>query len=472
MLQAMNGDFLMSSKNKPDLSGLSFKFDGEGFSIGASTVLMCATAKTYVTWWQCCDIEKFKITLRANFLTIMNEYKEKFTKDNIIECIKNDSSTTDSVYVAIAAIPIGLMGTSLDEINLLTNIVVDVLHGSSDARDAALAITSAVFLIRKTLSKEEVAKYINKKYYNLNFNLNHNIKIETFTAKEYVPLAIKCILETKNGKDAFEIALLYFEQNSEMAALIGGLIDGLDSSMEECDFQTLFKKAPSDLMSIYQCFHSIRFKRKQFDPTPCLKLEKYQDVFIERYEYELDYPKNDLLIAHNFVLGGGSMELYLFSVCGNFSGNCLKAEKEFISIDEDDFILLEPFFNERIFEFEHYGFCNPCKGILICEIHEFWRQAKEDLINETKTELLERMTANASILSLYDKAYNDELFIEAFKNGDNKKREQLEWNNLFKNKDVIIKFMDAFFWYFEEHLMEQFKINIRDEGCMINIIGP
>lgn len=65
----------------------------------------------------------------------------------------------------------GVVGSSIEEVKMLSKIVTEVSHNHPESIKAAEAISIAVFMAKKESSKEEIKKYIIENYYDLDFTL-------------------------------------------------------------------------------------------------------------------------------------------------------------------------------------------------------------------------------------------------------------------------------------------------------------
>jgi len=109
-------------------------------------------------------------------------------------------------------------------------------HNSREAINASLAISTSIYYLRNGSSKDQIKKYIEENYYNLDFNLEYLQRNYTFkaTCNESVPEAIYCFLISENFEDAILKALSIGGDSDTICAIVGALSEsfyGIDENL-------------------------------------------------------------------------------------------------------------------------------------------------------------------------------------------------------------------------------------------------
>ena len=99
--------------------------------------------------------------------------------------------------------PVAYYANSLEEVKALSKIVTGVTHNHPEGIKGAEATAVAIWLALQKMSKEEIVDYINKNYYELNFNYDDLVKNYEFneTCQKTVPQAIYCFAISNDFED-------------------------------------------------------------------------------------------------------------------------------------------------------------------------------------------------------------------------------------------------------------------------------
>jgi type I restriction enzyme M protein len=119
----------------------------------------------------------------------------------------------------------GIVGQNLEEVKYLAKSVTKVTHNHPESYQAAEAIAVSVFLLRKGYSKVELANYIKKHYYSLDFTLVSIREAYRFTERaiDSTPEAIVAFLESTSFEDAIRNAISIGGDSDTIAAMTGSL---------------------------------------------------------------------------------------------------------------------------------------------------------------------------------------------------------------------------------------------------------
>ena len=122
---------------------------------------------------------------------------------------------------------IGWAGESLSEVRKLSKEVTKVSHNHPEGIKGAEAAASAVYLARTGETKEDIRKYIEEKYYKLNFTIDEIRPTYEFneTCQDTVPQAIEVFLESESFEDAIRTAVSVGGDSDTLAAITGGMAE-------------------------------------------------------------------------------------------------------------------------------------------------------------------------------------------------------------------------------------------------------
>lgn len=133
--------------------------------------------------------------------------------------------------------PIANYYDNLDDIIINTINATYPSHNNHDSYIAALAISTAIYLAKNKISKEAIKLCIEQNFkYDLNYNLEELQKNYKFTskAKDSVPQAIFCFLESTDFEDAIRKAISIGGDSDTIAAITGSIAEayyGIDKKL-------------------------------------------------------------------------------------------------------------------------------------------------------------------------------------------------------------------------------------------------
>lgn len=142
----------------------------------------------------------------------------------------NNNSTGESFGngCAMRVSPIPMYYNSLEEILNETYKSTITSHNHSDAINATKAVSIAIYMAKNNYSKEDIKVKIEYECnYDLNFNLENLQKNYKFTskAKDSVPQAIYCFLESNDFEDAIRKAISIGGDTDTIAAITGSIAE-------------------------------------------------------------------------------------------------------------------------------------------------------------------------------------------------------------------------------------------------------
>lgn len=127
---------------------------------------------------------------------------------------------------------------TLEDVERLARWSAEVTHNHPEGVKGAQAVAAAIFLARTGSSKDEIKRYIEDKYYDLDFTLDDIREGYSFdvTCQGSVPQAIKCFLEAEDYEDAIRNAVSLGGDADTQAAMAGAIAEaffGIPDELQE-----------------------------------------------------------------------------------------------------------------------------------------------------------------------------------------------------------------------------------------------
>lgn len=127
---------------------------------------------------------------------------------------------------------------TLEDVERLAKWSAEVTHNHPEGVKGAQAVATAIFLARTGSSKDEIKRYIEDKYYGLDFTLDDIRKGYSFdvTCQGSVPQAIECFLEAEDYEDAVRNAVSLGGDADTQAAMAGAIAEaffGIPDELQE-----------------------------------------------------------------------------------------------------------------------------------------------------------------------------------------------------------------------------------------------
>ncbi len=203
----------------------------------------------------------------------------------------NNNSTGESFGngCAMRVSPIPMYYDNLDDILSETYKSTITSHNHSDAINATKAVSIAIYMAKNNYSKEDIkVKIEHECNYDLNFNLEDLQKNYKFTskAKDSIPQAIYCFLESNDFEDAIRKAISIGGDTDTIAAITGSIAENYYGIPDEI-INEVNKYIPDYIKNIINRF----YLKLEFNKI--LKNEKMDDKDF------LDYLKNRTKVVPN-----------------------------------------------------------------------------------------------------------------------------------------------------------------------------
>lgn len=121
----------------------------------------------------------------------------------------------------------GFVGSSLEEVKLLSRKVTEVTHNHPEGIKGAEATAVAVYLARTGHSILEIRDYVNDNYYPMDFTLDSIRDSYVFneTCQHTVPQALMAFFESTSFEDAIRNAISVGGDSDTLAAITGGVAE-------------------------------------------------------------------------------------------------------------------------------------------------------------------------------------------------------------------------------------------------------
>lgn len=161
--------------------------------------------------------------------------KSRFSDDFVNWLVgkrKGDSSNNDS---AVRISPVGFLCDNLKDVKVEALKATISSHNSPEALKASEAVATSIFLLRNGLTKEQLKKYIEDNYYDLNFDIDELRLNYVYTnkASNSVPQAIFCFLNSTGFEDSIRKAISIGGDSDAIAAIAGSLSEAYYGVPEE-----------------------------------------------------------------------------------------------------------------------------------------------------------------------------------------------------------------------------------------------
>jgi len=120
----------------------------------------------------------------------------------------------------------GWAAYSLEETKEISRKVTEITHNHPEGIEGAEAVASVIYMVgQHGQTKDDIRKYINDHYYNLEFTLDDVRQTYKFdeSCQGTVPQAIECFLEANSFEDAIRNAVSLGGDSDTLAAITGSM---------------------------------------------------------------------------------------------------------------------------------------------------------------------------------------------------------------------------------------------------------
>ena len=208
MFGALVGDIIGSHFEFNNTKSKDFPFFNEDTRFTDDSVLTLAISKYFLTF--------LKETNKDELIKLVKETAQKYINagygPSFLRWINSNSSLPYNSYgngAAMRVSPVAYVSNSLEETIKLSDFVTSITHNHEEGLKGARCIATSIYLLLHGATKSEVKEYVEKNYYQLNFDyqdLVQNYKFE-ISCQKSVPQAIYIFLISKNYVDALRNAI-------------------------------------------------------------------------------------------------------------------------------------------------------------------------------------------------------------------------------------------------------------------------
>ena len=136
----------------------------------------------------------------------------------------------------VSAVP--YFAKNLEQVKKLSKIVTEVTHNHPEGIKGAEATSIAIYMALTKKSKEEIKRYIEENYYDLNFTLDQIRDTYKFSAtcQNTVPQAIVAFLESTDFVDCIRNSISIGGDSDTLAAIAGSIAEayyGVDDKIKD-----------------------------------------------------------------------------------------------------------------------------------------------------------------------------------------------------------------------------------------------
>lgn len=230
MLGATIGDIVGSIHAWNNIKTKKFELFDVRCRFSGATVLTCAVAKAlhkYVETGEKCDLQE---ELKEELLNYGWLYPDiNYGRSFMAWLFADEQQPYGSAGAgsAMRVSPAGWLASSLAEAEEFAKMTAEVTHSHAEGIKGAQAVAAAIYLARQKTPKEEIKKYIEEKYYKLDFALKDIRMRYTFnpTCAGTVPPALVAFLEAEDFEDAVRNAVSIGGDSATLAAVAGSVAE-------------------------------------------------------------------------------------------------------------------------------------------------------------------------------------------------------------------------------------------------------
>lgn len=166
---------------------------------------------------------------------------------------------------AMRVSPVAYFAKSIDEVKKLSYQVTVVSHNHEEGIKGAEATAISIWLALNKYSKEQIKKYIEEKYYSLDFEYEDLVKNYRFneTCQNTVPQAIYCFLISESFEDCLRTSISIGGDSDTLCAISYAIAEayyGIPGNIKFIALQYLDKRILAD----YEEFNKLKEKNYEF----------------------------------------------------------------------------------------------------------------------------------------------------------------------------------------------------------------
>ena len=230
MLGAISGDIIGSIYEGNNIKTKNFQLFGANAKFTDDSVMTCATANACCDYLENKDLNYFKQRCIYHMQDLGRKHINAGYGGTFIYWLITDNPHPYNSYgngSAMRVSPVAYIADTLEEAEVLAEISASVSHNHPLGIQGAKAVASAIWLLRDGRDKSEIKKYIEKKYYQLNFKLDDIRSTYKFdvTCQGSVPQAILAFLDSESFEDTIRNAISIGGDSDTIAAIAGSIAE-------------------------------------------------------------------------------------------------------------------------------------------------------------------------------------------------------------------------------------------------------
>lgn len=223
MYSAMNADFLLSTDRDPDLDDHGYygrvPMVDKSARIGLTGFLICAVSKSMIRCMRNRSIDDIEERLRNDIADLAGRYPDLCDGFNFAERSDKSLEPDDSPFAIAAVLPIASSYLSIGEKRSSAEVCVGVLNGSSDSKDAAVALCEIMHCVADyKRDRQGFLKHVRDvipEYDEFDTSCVPQLK----SGKSYVIYALKAAIGGGDGIGTIKYILEKFGRNRALAAI-------------------------------------------------------------------------------------------------------------------------------------------------------------------------------------------------------------------------------------------------------------
>lgn len=241
MKGAIIGDIIGSVYEFHTIKQKQFKLFKPKCFFTDDTVLTCAVSIASLDYLQNKSIIEFKDNVIYELKLFSKKYPNAGYGPSYWDWVSSDLSEAYNSYGnggAMRTSSVAYVADSLEEALELAKIQSETTHSHPEGIKGAQAITACIYMSKEGCSKEEIKKYIEDNFYELNFTIPQIYRKYQYdiTAQGSVPQSIEAFLEGEDFEDCIRNAICLGGDADTLAAMTGSIAEayyGIPDEIEE-----------------------------------------------------------------------------------------------------------------------------------------------------------------------------------------------------------------------------------------------
>ncbi|HIU64215.1 MAG TPA: ADP-ribosylglycohydrolase family protein [Candidatus Avacidaminococcus intestinavium] len=238
MLGASIGDIIGSIYAWHNIKTKNFELFDVRCKFSGATVLTCAVTKALRSYLASNKTLALGEEVKEELLNYGWLYPDLHYGRNFMAWLFADEQKpygSAGAGAAMRVTAVGYWAATLEEAENWAQISAEVTHNHAEGIKGAQAVAGAIYLARQGTDKDDIKKYIEEKYYPLQFSLKdvRRSYVLNTTAPGIVPPAIVAFLEAENFEDAIRNAVSIGGDSATLASIAGAIAGAYYEMPEE-----------------------------------------------------------------------------------------------------------------------------------------------------------------------------------------------------------------------------------------------